>query len=981
MPSLKVLESDKNCTSDSFNNSIESAGNDGCSSVKEVNSSQSMANTVINNNGNIKEQPVNPLQQIILIIEHKIRNLEKRKNKLETYKTIEKSGKRLTGDQKNAVSKYEECLTSLELTRELCKQFQSIAAVANKDAKKEARRSAFLKAQQENAKVREVLAIQDVLKRLSDKTVQCDFRNGENGACKISAEDLTMLERLYEETQPKRPKNTLESTFVLSVKQAADHLTAVVDGRNKSFENTTYIHIKNLITDVQDCGYFEKDILSVEPEPDNLNEDYEGQSIEQIHSTDDNVTNISEEVKKDETCTNSEMNKELNTPHLVNLGNTLIPVSSDTNNSPDFGESPSAAAVPTPSFPLHSQVRYNSNATASTLPVVDTPNITSSMHMCPPNNCSNTGIIPQNATHVQTNASSIVQTGTVTISVIQPSTVEPQNISGQKIGATTVQAVESDYFKQHYIQQQMRPIHEVIGTANFFFLQESEIDKPDVVSTPVPFVSGHHGVSNISNQQSLPPQNQTICDTKNSTNHLTSEIQQTSVGSVNQASMISAQTSTINKQPFQNIVAPTVNYNPSLHKQTDGQMKSIDNIQSRQISASKYNETGCTSNVSTASTVGSAETYSQNNVTTQVQLEHHALQKQQPQLESSSFKTGHQGKTVNPDHKPNVQQFPTLIQSLHNSSHHISTNKRSNNTIEPIREKLKSHNTTDNISMVSSTRQNQPFQSTDQRDDWNKSQKFATLAKPEEQWPVNSNRKNNPVEDSLNDKTVYNLTLPSPHQLKQTAASISTSSKDNLSSLGASNRVHHNESSAPSYDISNVPETSNVKIISQQSLQTQKNQPLHQSERNTRGTSNNQFTQNSGGNIRFSNVSSANNPISTFYKNNERFYQQNQSNSYVSNKSDSGYHQRSSMFKNRKDNANDPTSMIAGCASMTGNNLGGTNSNNGSMDFRSSARPINSTRNTGPPSARPQQRNHSGNSNYEGHRGSSNTRGQHTINA
>lgn len=61
-------------------------------------------------------------------------------NKLESYRSIEKSGKKLTGDQKTAVSKYDECLTSLELTRELCKQFQTIVATANKEAKKEAKR-------------------------------------------------------------------------------------------------------------------------------------------------------------------------------------------------------------------------------------------------------------------------------------------------------------------------------------------------------------------------------------------------------------------------------------------------------------------------------------------------------------------------------------------------------------------------------------------------------------------------------------------------------------------------------------------------------------------------------------------------------------------------------------------------------------------------------------------------------------------------
>lgn len=46
---------------------------------------------------------------------------------------------------------------------------------------------------------------------------------------------------------------------------------------------------------------------------------------------------------------------------------------------------------------------------------------------------------------------------------------------------TTVRAVESVYFKQHqYIQQMARPLAEVLGQGNFFFLQESELDSPEV---------------------------------------------------------------------------------------------------------------------------------------------------------------------------------------------------------------------------------------------------------------------------------------------------------------------------------------------------------------------------------------------------------------------------------------------------------------------------------------------------------------------
>lgn len=132
-----------------------------------------------------------------------------------------------------------------------------------------------------------------------------------------------------------------------------------------------------------------------------------------------------------------------------------------------------------------------------------------------------------------------------------------------------------------------------------------------------------------------------------------------------------------------------------------------------------------------------------------------------------------------------------------------------------------------------------------------------------------------------------------------------------------------------------------------------------------------------------------NNSSSTFFKNNERFYQQNQTSNYGTNKSDSSYHQRSAMFKNRNDNNGNPQSRGPGYSSSVPS--GGTappsnNSNNSGnfgtgMDYRSNARPVNSTRNTGPPSSRPHQRNHSGNS-YVGPRGGSNSRApQSSINA
>lgn len=74
-------------------------------------------------------------------------------SKLESYKDLQKSGKDLNQDQKTAIAKYDEVITTLDFARDLCKQFLSIAVVSEKDDKKKARKEAFARSQAELTKV------------------------------------------------------------------------------------------------------------------------------------------------------------------------------------------------------------------------------------------------------------------------------------------------------------------------------------------------------------------------------------------------------------------------------------------------------------------------------------------------------------------------------------------------------------------------------------------------------------------------------------------------------------------------------------------------------------------------------------------------------------------------------------------------------------------------------------------------------------
>ncbi|KAI4463362.1 gpi-anchored protein [Holotrichia oblita] len=200
---------------------------------------------------------VTPLRQAITTIEHKIRNLEKRKAKLESYRELQSSGKDLNQDQKTAIAKYGEVIQTLEFAREQYKQFLSIATASEKEAKKQARKDAVARSQGELAKVREVLLVQDALAQMGQDNIREDFLNGRNGAAQLSENDLKLLDDLYAAVTPKHEPGDSQ-IFCTQIQAAAEHLLAVVDGKPKEAFGSTYSNIKDIIGRIHESGYFDQ---------------------------------------------------------------------------------------------------------------------------------------------------------------------------------------------------------------------------------------------------------------------------------------------------------------------------------------------------------------------------------------------------------------------------------------------------------------------------------------------------------------------------------------------------------------------------------------------------------------------------------------------------------------------------------------------------------------------------------------------------
>jgi caprin-1 len=340
--------------------------------------------------------------------------------------------------------------------------------------------------------VREVLIIQDTLSHLKSDEVRQDFLAGTNCATKINADDMNLLEKFFIEVTPTRPLRSDQPSFVTSAHNAADVFSNVIDAKPKEFLTATYTHVRDVLQTIQGCGYFDKDIVTVEKVAEEEQKEEGGDDMESETLSEQGSSGLNDCGDNDEQqqkmggtdegipeviANNHREQTPIEVQKVITNVNTQMVI---TNHTPkDFvGElpikcAPSAKNVPVPMFkcpPTQQQMIINQQHSIPqqliSVPAAIAPNMVA--NLAP-------GIVPQ-------------PIGVTT-------TPNPH------IAPTTVRAVEQAYFKQHqYIHQQppqqMRPqqqppIHEVIGSANFFFLQESELDSPEA-PTPAPGFPSQH---------------------------------------------------------------------------------------------------------------------------------------------------------------------------------------------------------------------------------------------------------------------------------------------------------------------------------------------------------------------------------------------------------------------------------------------------------------------------------------------------------
>ncbi|XP_074862642.1 caprin-2 isoform X2 [Carettochelys insculpta] len=190
----------------------------------------------------------------LICLKHKIRNIEKKKLKLEDYKDRLKKGETLNQDQVEAVEKYDEVIHNLEFAKELQKTFSGLSQDLLKAQRKAQRRETMMKLEAEKKKLRTILQVQYVLQNFTQEHVQKDFKGGLNGAIYLPSKELDYLIRLAKLMCPERNESLSVED---QMEQSSLYFWDLLEGSEKAVVGTTYKHLKELLSKLLNSGYFE----------------------------------------------------------------------------------------------------------------------------------------------------------------------------------------------------------------------------------------------------------------------------------------------------------------------------------------------------------------------------------------------------------------------------------------------------------------------------------------------------------------------------------------------------------------------------------------------------------------------------------------------------------------------------------------------------------------------------------------------------
>ncbi|KAI1883360.1 hypothetical protein AGOR_G00230620 [Albula goreensis] len=212
----------------------------------------------------------------LTFLKHKIRNIEKKKIKLEDYRKRVKEGEKLNPDQMNAVERYREVGHNLSFATDLQKTLSALSQDLLKAQRKVLRRAQVLRAEQEQQQLSTMLRIRHIMQKVQQEHVRKDLctaqkhahflpdyqrshahflsAHEESHTPFLSAQDLGHLLRLAPLLGLQRDDSM---SFGAQMERASSTYQALLEGGDSPVAGSTYGYMKELLARLVQCGYFD----------------------------------------------------------------------------------------------------------------------------------------------------------------------------------------------------------------------------------------------------------------------------------------------------------------------------------------------------------------------------------------------------------------------------------------------------------------------------------------------------------------------------------------------------------------------------------------------------------------------------------------------------------------------------------------------------------------------------------------------------
>jgi len=231
-------------------------------------------------------------EPISTFFEKKVRNIEKRKAKLETYRQLKKEGKLTDAGQKQAVEKYDEVQATLTFASTIMQELLPVLLeISNSVEKSSVDREKERDRLSKNV-IRSVLDIQDLYEQLGDEKVRSCFASGTEDAVMLTEDQLASIDSLYSTSKPSRCGEGENFKSKAEYKKSLDEsvmswhkLLQKTESKEKPGEMQPS-EMKTLFDSIGTCAYFEasrKKVPEVPSVPE-VNNNEPIVEVEEIHA-------------------------------------------------------------------------------------------------------------------------------------------------------------------------------------------------------------------------------------------------------------------------------------------------------------------------------------------------------------------------------------------------------------------------------------------------------------------------------------------------------------------------------------------------------------------------------------------------------------------------------------------------------------------------------------------------------------------------